>query len=183
MPRLGGSWISAFFLVGLLIPFRNEGLAHLRWFLLASLVLFLVVQALGQTHVSRDAPEINSENLLVLSAPLVFIYGAAMFHTLLDQLNLPPVGYAWGGGGGICRNSVRAVFICAAHVQRRVANSPYSPLHIQQTARLMQTNEIMMSDIPGGVAWYGGVPVSGCRWMMSASFSSSMRSSQFRGCF
>ena len=50
-----------------------------------------MVQALGQTHVSSDSPRINSENLLVLLAPLVFIYGAALFHTLLDQLDLPPV--------------------------------------------------------------------------------------------
>ena len=110
VPKLGGNWISAFFLVGLLVPFRNASLTHLRWFLVGSLILFLVVQALGQTHASRDAPEINSENLLVLLAPLVFIYGAALFHTLLDQLNLPQVDARGRGRDDFCRNRLRAVF-------------------------------------------------------------------------
>jgi len=161
-PKLGGNWISAFFLAGLLVPFRNAGLARLRWFLVGSLMLLLVVQALGQTHVSSDSPRINSENLLVLLAPLVFIYGAALFHTLLDQLNLPPVD---------ARGAAVAVFVailCAPLLfallgaRNAPANSPYSPLHVQQTARLLQTNELMMSDIPSGVAWYGG---RSCVWL------------------
>ena len=32
-------------------------------------------------------------------------------------------------------------------------NSPYSPLHIQRIAQLMQTNELTTSDIPGGTVW------------------------------
>ncbi len=161
-PQLGGNWISAFFLAGLLIPFRNAGLMRLRWFLVGSLILLLVVQALGQTHVSSDSPRINSENLLVLLAPLVFIYGAALFHTLLDQINLPAVD---------ARGTAVAVFVailCAPLLfgllaaRNAPANSPYSPLHVQQTARLLQTNELMMSDIPSGVAWYGG---RSCVWL------------------
>ena len=57
-------------------------MGELRLFLVGSMVLFFIVQALGQTHLSQDSPEINSENLLVLLAPLAFIYGAALFYTL-----------------------------------------------------------------------------------------------------
>jgi cbb3-type cytochrome oxidase subunit 3 len=162
LPKFGGNWISAFFLAGLLIPFRNAGLARLRWFLAGSLILLFVAQALGHTHVSNDAPEINSENLLVLMSPLVFIYGAAMFHTLLDQLNLPPVD---GHGAAV---SVFVAVLCAPFLfsllsgRDMEANSPYSPSHIQETARLMLTNELMTSDIPSGVAWYGG---RSCVWL------------------
>jgi hypothetical protein len=161
-PQLGGNWISAFFLAGLLIPFRNAGLTRLRWFLLGSLVLLLVVQALGHTHVSSDSPRINSENLLVLLAPLVFIYGAALFHTLLDQLNLPPVDARGAATAGFVAILCAPLFFALLAAGNAPANSPYSPLHVQQTARLLQTNELMMSDIPSGVAWYGG---RSCVWL------------------
>jgi hypothetical protein len=162
MPRLGGNWIAAFFVAGLLMPFRTAGLARLRWFVLGALVLFFIVQALVRTHVSQEAPEINSENLLVLLAPLVFIYGAALFHTLLDQLNLPPFD-----GQGVAVAAFVAVLsvplVLALVAPRQIpTNSPYSPLHIQRTSYMMGTNEALMSDIPGGVAWYGR---RSCLWL------------------
>ena len=86
VPKLGGNWVSAFFLVGLLIPFRKEALSKIRFFLLGSLVLFLCVQSIGQTHLTTDSPEINSENLLVVLAPLAFLFGTGLFFTLIDQL-------------------------------------------------------------------------------------------------
>ena len=69
LPRLGGNWVCAFFLCGLLLPFRNPALQRFRFFLLWSLALLAVVQAACQTHLSADSPEINSENLLVLLSP------------------------------------------------------------------------------------------------------------------
>src|SRR5213079_2465805 len=44
LPKLGGSWITAFFLVGLLVPFISKTLGRLRIFLLLSLALLTVVQ-------------------------------------------------------------------------------------------------------------------------------------------
>ncbi|MGP8198729.1 MAG: ArnT family glycosyltransferase [Limisphaerales bacterium] len=161
-PRLGGNWISAFFLAGLLIPFRNAGLTRLRWFLVGSLILLFVVQALGQTHVSSDAPRINSENLLVLLAPLVFIYGAAMFHTLLDQLDLPLLDVRGLAATGFVAVMCAPLLLTLLAPRDLAVSSPYSPLHIQRTARLLQTNEMMTSDIPAGVAWYGG---RSCVWL------------------
>ncbi len=58
----------------MLVPFRNPALGRLRVFLLCALVLLFMAQAAGRTHLSADAPEINSENLLALLAPLVFLY-------------------------------------------------------------------------------------------------------------
>lgn len=162
LPRFGGNWISGFFLAGLFLPFRNARLNQLRWFLVGSLVFLLAAQALGQTHLSSDVPEINSENLLVLVAPLAFVYGVAMFYTLLDQMELP----ALDGRGAVVGCSV--VILCAPYMLALLApgngpeTSPYSPRHIQQTAHLMGTNELLMSDIPSGVAWYGE---RSCVWL------------------
>ena len=54
----------------------------------ACLVLILT-QALGRTQLSEESPEINSENLLVLLAPLVLVYGVSLFYLLLEQMRLP----------------------------------------------------------------------------------------------
>ncbi|MCG8576982.1 MAG: hypothetical protein MI810_19030, partial [Flavobacteriales bacterium] len=70
LPTLGGSWMSMFFFVGLMIPFSNPGLKHLRFFAVTSLILMILVQALGRTYVSDLSPLINGQNHLVLLAPL-----------------------------------------------------------------------------------------------------------------
>ena len=89
LPRLGGNWVCAFFLCGLLLPFRNPALRRFRLFLLWSLALMAVVQAACQTHLSADSPEINSENLLVVLSPLVLVFGVGVFFTLMDHA-VPP---------------------------------------------------------------------------------------------
>jgi hypothetical protein len=163
LPRLGGNWVSAFFLCGLLLPFRNPALRRFRLFLLWSLVMMAVAQAACQTHLSADSPEINSENLLVILAPLVFVFGAGVFFTLLEHL--VPVEDPQG------RRAVTGVFmlvLCAPLLFTLLgpvkipAVTPYAPLHIQQVAGMMQPDELMMGDVPWAVAWYGDRP---CAWL------------------
>jgi hypothetical protein len=162
LPLLGGNWAAAFFLVGLFVPFRNPALGRMRIFLLSSIVLLFVAQAAGQTYLTGDSPEINSENLLALLAPLVFVYGVALFYTLLDQLNLVTFD---------ARGAVVAAFVlvmCSPLLMsfmvghRPPPHTPYSPLHIRKIASLMRPQEFMVSDIPGAVAWYGDRP---CGWL------------------
>jgi len=43
---------------------------------------------MGRTQLSEDSPEVNSENLLVLLVPLIFVFGVSLFFSLLDQMNL-----------------------------------------------------------------------------------------------
>jgi hypothetical protein len=163
LPRFGGNWVSAFFLVGLLIPFRNPVVARVRSFLVFSLLLFFVVQALGETHLSMDSPEINSENLLALFAPLVFVYGIALFFILFDQLGMAvPRERVTVIGAFIFVLSVPFITSALLLARGPATTSFYSPLHIQRTAQMMQPDETMMSDIPGAVAWYGD---RNCAWM------------------
>jgi len=156
LPKLGGSWITAFFLVGLLVPFISKTLGRLRIFLLLSLALLTVVQAMGRTHLSTDSAEINSENLLVLLAPMIFIYGTGMYSLFLDQLNLPMAQL---------RHLVTGIFVllaCAPLIftllpprEYPLAYPPYFPPWIQQFGRYMGENELVMSDMPWAMAWYG----------------------------
>ena len=163
LPRFGGNWVSAFFLVGLLVPFREPAVRRMRVFLIFSLGLLFVVQAIGQTHLSADSPEINSENLLPLLAPLVFVYGTALFFMLFERLGLAvPRERRAIIGGFVFFLSVP--FITSSLLLARGAHfsSIFSPLHIASTAKWMEPQELMMSDIPGAVAWYGD---RNCAWL------------------
>jgi hypothetical protein len=156
LPKLGGNWVTAFFLVGLLIGFRSPALSRLRWFAVLCLPILILVQALGRTHLSEEYPVINSENLLILLAPIFIIFGVGLFFTLLDQMHLPfkQLRYLVIGGFGVvaCLPMILTFF---SPRTASVAYPPYSPPIIQGTAGWMKPDELMMSDVPWAVAWYG----------------------------
>jgi hypothetical protein len=156
LPILGGSWAAAFFLVGLLFGFRNPALSRLRWFTLALLGTLLVVQAVGKTALTDDSPGVNSENLLILLLPLVLIYGVGFFNVLLDQVELP---FSWMRyvvmGGVAALASVPFLFNFLPPKTSPVAFPPYHPPSIQQVCDWMRPGELIMSDVPWALAWYG----------------------------
>ncbi|HWH68809.1 MAG TPA: glycosyltransferase family 39 protein [Candidatus Sulfotelmatobacter sp.] len=156
LPKLGGNWLSAFFLVGLLIPFRNPSLQRLRYFLLGSLAVLCVFQALGKTQLSEDSPEINSENLLVLVAPLVLVFGVSLFYLLLEQLQLPflQLRYLIISLFGLIV-SLPLVFTFLPPKGSPVAYPPYYPPFVQLIGSWLRPDELSMSDIPWAMAWYG----------------------------
>ena len=161
LPRYGGNWFCAFFLVGLLLPLRSPVSTSLRWFLVIAIVVLAVVQALGQTHISRDFPVINTENLLILLFPLVLIFGVAMFSILLEQIDfsLPELRHLLVGGVMLVASAPLVFKLLPP--REYPADSPYYPPIIQQAGLWMEPKELMMSDMPWAVAWYGQRP---CMW-------------------
>jgi len=156
LPKLGGNWVSMFFLVGLLLGFRGFAVRRMRYFLLMCLGLFIVVQALGRTQLSEQSPEVNSENLLILLTPFVFIYGVGLFVMLLDQVKFPLAQLRYAAMAvfvGIC--SLPLIFTLLPPRNSPVAYPPYFPPEIQKISNWMKPDELMMSDIPWAVAWYG----------------------------
>jgi hypothetical protein len=156
LPKLGGSWIIALFLAGLLVGFRNLSVTRLRYFLVGCLAVLVIVQALGRTQLSEESPEINSENLLVLLAPLVLVYGVSLFFLMLDQIAFPflPVRYLTIG--------IFSVIVCLPMIfaflppkGTPVAYPPYYPPAIQTVAGWLKAKELTMSDVPWAMAWYG----------------------------
>lgn len=155
LPTLGGTWMTAFFLVGLMVVFRNPVLNRFRGFILVVMALFVVVQALGRTHLSEVSPVINTDNLLVLLTPAVIIFGVSLFFTLLDQWNVPEFGFRvvlTGMFGAVV--SLPLVLMLVSRTSA-VAYPPYFPPVIQITSSWLRESEQMMSDIPWAVAWYG----------------------------
>ena len=165
LPRLGGGWLSAFFLVGLLVPFRDPSLGRLRWFVLGSLAMLFLAQAAWTTSLSEMVPVVNSENLLVLAVPLVFLFGSAMFMMLLDHIEFPfPLLRSMTHLAAMGVFSLPLVIALAASVialpgwfprRQYPLAEPYRPSVIRELSNYTPTGSLMVSDIPWAVAWYG----------------------------
>lgn len=155
LPRLGGNWISAFFLVGLLIRFQNPALSRLRWFLLSCLPVLMLSQALGRTQLTDDSPVINSENLLVLLAPLIMIFGVAFFYILLEQVHFPALQLRYLAVGVFIAMVCLPMLFTFISPRTNAVAYPYDPPLIQNTAGWMKNRELVMSDVPWAMAWYG----------------------------
>ncbi len=149
-------WITAFFLVGLLVGFRNLALRRMRYFGMGCIVTFVIAQALARTKLSEETPEINSENLLVLLAPLVVVYGVAMFYTLLENMSFPfrQMRYVAITAFAILI-TLPLWFALVLPGKGAIAYPPYWPDKIRSSAHVLNENELMMTDIPWAVAWYG----------------------------
>jgi hypothetical protein len=117
--------------------------------------VFIVIQALGQTHVSGSTPEFNTENLLVLLTPLAVIFGVAFFLTLLNQMNLPSLQARFGVVAVLVALIWQPLVTTVVIKASTLAYPPYYPPDVQKIAGWMHPNELIMSDIPWAVAWYG----------------------------
>lgn len=163
VPVIGGNWITFFFFAGSILPFRNPQLRRLRWFILGSLLLLFFVEALGRTHWGNLVPVINGENQLILMAPLMFIFGTSLFFTLLESTEFghPIFRRLFIGGAWV----VMSLPLLTAVLPPRtypLAEPNYRPDIVRELAGYIEPNELMMSDIPWSVAWYGD---RDCIWL------------------
>ena len=154
---IGGGWVTALFLAGLLLGFRNPALRRLRYFVIASIVMLAITQALAKTQLSDETAETNSENLLILLAPVVLVYGVGIFYYLLDNIKFPIHQLRYAGIGVFVFVAWLPALLGALSARKNpVAYPPYRPDFIQNSStRILQPTEMMMSDIPWAVAWYG----------------------------
>lgn len=156
LPRLGGSWVSAFFLVGLLVPFRSLTLSRLRTFLVVSLLVMIGIQALGRTGLTGETPETNSENLLAVLAPMVFVFGVSLFFMLLEQFGVQQAGWrVFVMGAFTVLAAMPLWFSLLMPLHSALAYPPYYPPYIQEKAGSVGERDLIMSDFPWAVAWYG----------------------------
>jgi hypothetical protein len=156
LPKLGGNWFSGLFVAGLLLASKKPGQGRLRVFLLLMLATLIIVQALGRTHLMQSQPEVSSENLLVLAVPLVFVYAAALCVEMISQV---PV--AFPEMRVLINAGIWAIFslpLLVAMLPPRPAPlsyPPYYPFIIQHAASLMTDDDMVMTDMPWAMAWYG----------------------------
>ncbi len=156
IPRLGGSWLTFFFLAGLLFPLQTKTQSRMRAFILWSLALLWLAYAFGRTHLAGESPKINSENLMLLISPIMFAFGVALYFNGLRNIVFPEPIFSYIATILFCV-IISAPLIFALLPPRISASAfpPYHPPVIQETAGWMRQNELMMSDVPWAVAWYG----------------------------
>jgi hypothetical protein len=160
--RLGGGWMGVLFLAGLLLGLRNVAARRLRYFAMMCLGIFILVEALGRTQYSAISPEVNSENLLALLTPLVVIFGMAFFLTLLNQMNVPTPQVRYAVIGLLILLACQPLIATLLPPKiSPVTYPPYYPPEIQKISGWMKPEELLMSDVPWAVAWYGGHQ---CTW-------------------
>ena len=191
LPQFSGSWFAVVCLVGLVVPFRNRSLHRLRFFLWMTLAVFALGQALGRTHLSaangtlaellarslgQGAPVtaasgVNGENLLAILGPVSFLFGAGLFFSLLDRwkVDLPEMRLAASTGLVVAASLPMALSFLLPHPYP-MANPPYHPPRVQYVSSLPRESgedtigagDLLMSDIPWAVAWYGN---QDCVWL------------------
>ena len=156
IPRLGRNWLALFFMVGLLIPLPSKLQSRLRTFILLAMFFFWMPQTLGRTHLADDSPLLNSENLLVLLSPVMFGFGVAVYFDFLRKINFSEPIFPFAATCLFCTViSAPLIFTLLPPATNPITYPPYQPPLIQQISSWMRKNELMMSDVPWAVAWYG----------------------------
>lgn len=153
---MGATWAVAFFLPGLLLPFMNPSIGRLRWLLLLSIPVALLIHVGSRTFRATENADVNADAFLVVMAPLVVVFGAGFFMVLLDQVILPfrQLRYVVQGGA-VALFSLGLVFHLMPPRTFPLAYPPYFPPLFSQIGKWTQPEELVMSDVPWAIAWYG----------------------------
>jgi hypothetical protein len=163
VPSLGGNWITFFFFAGVVLPFRNPQLRRLRWFAIGSLVLLFFVEAIGRTHWGTLVPVVNGENQMILMVPLIFIFGTSLFFSLLESTEFGhPIFRSMFVGGAWIILSLPLLTAVLPPRTYPLAEPNYRPDIVREISSYIEPGELMMSDVPWSVAWYGD---RDCIWL------------------
>jgi hypothetical protein len=166
VPKLTGNWAFFLFVAGLLLPFRTDRLRRLRWFALAALGVFFAVEALTRTHWSTLAPEANESCQMVLMTPLVFLFAVSFFFSVLGSTEFghPLLRGLFVGGAWVVFSLPLLTSLMPPRSFPMVLPA-YRPDIVQEVSGYVRPGELMASDIPWAVAWYGD---RDCLWLPHA---------------
>ena len=154
LPHFAG-WMSILFFAGLLLRLRQTTGSRLRHFTLMSLLVLFFVEALGRTPFALLAPETNADDVLILLVPLAVIFGAVFFLTMLAQLELPNLQIRLGLIAILVVITWQPLGSTLLPPRTPPVSRPYYPPDIQKFSGWMRDDELVMSDLPWAVAWYG----------------------------
>jgi len=166
VPKLTGNWAFFLFVAGLLLPFRTDRLRRLRWFTLAALGVWFVVEALMRTHWSTLAPEANESCHMVLLTPLVFLFAVSFFFSVLGSTEFghPLLRGLFVGGAWVVFSLPLLTSLLPPRSFPMVLPA-YRPDIVQEVSGYVRPDELMASDVPWAVAWYGD---RDCLWLPHA---------------
>jgi len=152
-PVVSGSMVGAcFFLVALLHRFRRPRAEAMKWWALGAGVAAVAGGSLG--HVASFVSE-SPANMLVIFAPVIALYGAAMLLVVVDRAQLEIVELRRGLIAlAVLLNASPLVFRILPPQEPPVCWPPYLGQVIKLAGSFFEKNEVVASDIPEAVAWY-----------------------------
>ncbi|MCC7518462.1 MAG: glycosyltransferase family 39 protein [Verrucomicrobiae bacterium] len=158
---LGSNYLIFFMITGLFLGFKSPILRRLRWFMLICLgwMILLVPFIWNPESGSVTQAAAHSGDLYALLIPLIFFYGAIFFFILYDRLDLSSrLVMILTASAFILVNSLSLIYALLPPRPPLYRFPPYYPPMIQTVSKWMGPGELMMSDMPWAVAWYGNVP-------------------------
>ena len=162
---LGGVVAAPLFFLSLLHPFRRKEIADFRWAILIMWLFAVIGMTLYGIKPLTDTPT-HENNLHLLFIPLMTGYGLAFLSVLWNRLNVPLEIPAIRNGHFILAVLVsalpfllnlppRLVDLTRGSKEFRVQYPNYVPRLIKDYADKIPANELIVSDIPWAVSWYG----------------------------
>jgi len=152
---IGSDFLVCFFLVGVLYAFRRRDVARLRGGVLGLLGAGIVAMAVfGAPGVGGSHP--SGSNLLVLSLPVVAVFGVAFFYLLFDRISFPNLLFRTGAIAlFVLINIAPMVYTMLPPRRGLYPYPPYYPPLNATVARMFDRSEIGASDLPWAMAWDG----------------------------
>ncbi len=162
---LGGVVAAPLFFLSLLHPFRRKEIGDFRWAILAMWLFAVIGMTLYGIKPLKDSTT-HENNLHLLFIPLMTGYGLAFLSVLWNRLNLPLQIPAFRNGHFVLAVLVsaspfllnlgpRVMDLSRIDKEFKVQYPNYIPRLLKDYADLIPENEIIVSDIPWAVAWYG----------------------------
>lgn len=143
---VGGGFLAAFFAVSLLHGFKRPAAARLRRF---------VVLAVLATATWMGASGPGSHNFLTLFAPLVIIFAVAYFYVLVNRLQLQTRLQRVGVIGLFVLANTAGFAFTILPPRKPMPYPPYDGTYIWHVGKGFAEDNLVVSDIPWAVAWYG----------------------------
>ena len=162
---LGGVVAAPMFFLSLLHPFRRKEIADFRWAILVMWLFAVLGMTLYGIKPLQDVLT-HENNLHLLFIPLFTGYGLAFLSVLWNRLNVPlQIPFIRNGHFilAILVSSLpfllglppRLIDLNRIDKEFRVQYPNYVPRLLKDYADLIPENEIIVSDIPWAVSWYG----------------------------
>ncbi len=162
---LGGVVAAPLFFLSLMHPFRRKEIADFRWAILFMWFFAVVGMTLYGIKPMNEV-RTHENNLHILFVPLMTGYGLAFLSVLWNRLSIPLQVPVIRNGHFILAVLIsslpfllnlppRLVDLNRVDKEFRVQYPVYIPRLIKDYASLVPENEIIVSDIPWAVSWYG----------------------------
>ncbi|MBI5686566.1 MAG: glycosyltransferase family 39 protein [Verrucomicrobia bacterium] len=156
-PWLAGSgFVLLGFAGALLYRFRRPEVEWMKGFAVGAAALLFGAECLLGREPRPDSSTVQAGNLVALLLPLFAVFAAAMFTNWLDNLRIEASELRGAALAGVCLLAALPMLTrLALPAARPMAYPPCHPPALGEIAAHIGPQELMISDQPWAVAWYG----------------------------